>query len=139
MKALYFKIAFLIFACSQVRGQSAFIKELMSKMSVEDKCGQMTQVTIDVISKPGPLSNPDENPIDPDKLLIAIRDKRVGSILNTPYNTAQKATTWQKIITSIQDQALTFNLKIPIIYGLDSVHGANYIQESTLFPQSLSM
>jgi beta-glucosidase len=132
-------IAFLIFACSQVNAQSPFIKDLMNKMSVEDKCGQMTQVTFDVISKPGPLSNPDENPIEPEKLLIAIRDKRVGSILATPYSIAQKAATWQNIITSIQDQALTYNLKIPVLYGLDSIHGANYIRESTLFPQPLSM
>ena len=139
MKNLFLTLTFFFIVCNEADCQSQFIKDLIAKMTVEDKCGQMTQVTFDVISKPGPLSDPDENPIDTNKLLVAIRDRRVGSILNTPYNTAQKATTWQKIITSIQDAALTYNLKIPIIYGLDSIHGANYIRESTLFPQPISM
>jgi beta-glucosidase len=138
MKSIFLVFAFLLFV-SKANCQSQFIKDLIAKMKIEDKCGQMTQVTFDVIAKNGPLPSPDENPIELSNLTIAIRDKRVGSILNTPYNTAQKASTWQKIITTIQDQALTYNLKIPILYGLDSIHGANYIQESTLFPQPLSM
>ena len=44
-----------------------------------------------------------------------------------------------KIIQLIQDTAKQYNLKVPVIYGLDSIHGANYIRESTLFPQPLSM
>ena len=138
MKSILLTLAFLLFV-SKASCQSQFIKDLIAKMKVEDKCGQMTQVTFDVIAKDGPLSDPDENPVELSKLMVAIRDKRVGSILNTPYNTAQKKSTWQKIITTIQDQALTYNLKIPILYGLDSIHGANYIQESTMFPQPLSM
>ena len=137
MKLLSLAIA-LVYA-SVVCGQSQFIKELMSKMTVEDKCGQMTQITFGAIQTEPAPTNPDEIPINVEKLVYAIKDKRVGSILNTPYNTAQKATTWQAIIKKIQDIALNENLQIPILYGLDSIHGANYIRESTLFPQPISM
>ena len=43
------------------------------------------------------------------------------------------------MIKQIQDVALNeTRLKIPIIYGIDSIHGANYVQEGVLFPQPLS-
>ena len=132
-------LALTLLLLSSVKCQSQFIKDLLKKMTVEDKCGQMTQITFDVITKAGPLADPNENPVNETKLLEAIRDKRVGSILNTPFNTAQLAKTWQAIIKTIQDQALSYNLKIPILYGLDSIHGANYIREATLFPQPISM
>ena len=119
--------------------QSQFIKDLMKKMSYEDKCGQMTQVTFEVIGKFPAPSDPSENPINITKLVTAIKEKRVGSILNTPYDTAQLAKTWQAIIKTVQDEALNHNLKIPILYGIDSIHGANYIREATIFPQPISM
>ena len=134
-----FLIKLICFSILIVSSQSDFVSDLMKNMSLEDKCGQMTQIDFGVIVKYPKPEDPDESPVDMDKLLIAIRDKRVGSILNTPYTTAQKATTWQKIIKSIQDTALGHNLKIPIIYGLDSIHGANYIREATLFPQPINM
>lgn len=82
----------------------------------------------------------DDNPIDPDKLRIAIVEKRVGSILNTPYDNAAKKAMWQSMIRQIQDVALNqTRLKIPVIYGIDSIHGAGYIQEATLFPQPIGM
>ena len=120
-------------------GQTQLIKDLMSKMTVEDKCGQMTQVTFDVIQKDPAPTDPDENPVNMTKLVYAIKEKRVGSILNTPYDMAQKATTWQAIQKSINDVALDENLKIPVLYGVDSIHGATYIREATLFPQPISI
>ena len=116
------------------------INQLLNSMTVEEKCGQMTQVTYDVIEKKPQPTNPDETPVDINRLRIALKEKHVGSILNAPYNLAQKAETWQKIISLIQDVALNeTRLKIPVIYGIDSIHGANYIQEVTLFPHSLSI
>ena len=140
MNLLFLTLTILVFLSDDAKSQSQFIKDLMSKMTIEDKCGHMTQVTFDVISKNfTEITDPTQNPVDMNKLLVAVKDKRVGSILNTPFNTAQLASTWQLIIKTIQDQALQSNLKIPILYGLDSIHGANYIRESTLFPQPISM
>ena len=134
-----YKLVILFVTFSTIYCQSQMVMDLLNKMTIEDKCGQMTQITFDVIQKDPAPSDPDENPVNETRLIEAIRDKRVGSILNTPYNTAVKASTWVKIIQLIQDTAKKYNLKVPVIYGLDSIHGANYIRESTLFPQPLGM
>lgn len=115
------------------------IDRLLSSMTNEEKCGQMTQVVFDVVQKSPQPTDYDENPVNLTKLEFAIKQKHIGSILNTPYYIAQKASTWQKIISSIQDACLQTRLKIPAIYGLDSIHGANYVQETVLFPHSISL
>lgn len=78
-------------------------------------------------------------PIDIDKLKEAVHKYKIGSMLNTAYNRATKKTVWQEIIKIIQEEAAKANTSIPIMFGLDSIHGAGYIQEATLFPQPLGM
>lgn len=75
------------------------------------------------------------------KLSDAIQRYKIGSILNTPFGYARPAAEWQITQKSIQEavQNSTNTNKIPIIYGIDSIHGANYIQEATLMPQPLAM
>lgn len=106
--------------------QDTEINNLMSQMDETDKCGQMTQVTFDLIEKDGFILNQD--PVDLNKLRTAIIEKKVGSILNTPSDIAQKASIWQTIIAHIHDVTANTKLKIPVLYGIDSIHGANYIQ-----------
>jgi beta-glucosidase len=43
------------------------------------------------------------------------------------------------LISAIKAAAAKTRLKIPVLYGIDSIHGANYIREATLFPQPLGM
>jgi beta-glucosidase len=68
----------------------------------------------------------------------AIADYKVGSILNTTAH-ALSAETWRNMMTQIQDEAMKTNLKIPVIYGLDGIHGQTYTLNSTLFPQSIAL
>jgi beta-glucosidase len=112
------------------------IKDIISRMDAIDKCGQMTQVTFDVIQKDNIMLN--DEPVDPVKLKKAIHEYRVGSILNTPIDIAQKGRVWHSVIKQMHDETLNTVLKIPVIYGIDSIHGANYIQEAILFPQPLA-
>ena len=120
------------------RGQrhdySQKIESLLKRMTVEEKVGQMTQLTLEMI-----VSGHDQNiQIDPAKLQKAIGQYGVGSILNC-YDQALTPDKWQDIITQIQNAAKKTRLGIPVIYGIDSIHGANYVQGSTLFPQELGM
>lgn len=111
-------------------------KDLVKKMTVEEKVGQMTQVTIAVIAKGG--WGDTEGNIDPAALKKAVADYHVGSILNVNSHgfTVEK---WHEIIKLIQDEALKTRLKIPVVYGLDGIHGQTYTLNSTLFPQSIAM
>ena len=109
---------------------------LLKKMTLEEKVGQMTQVTFAVIAKGG--WGDTEGNIDSAALKKAIQEKHVGSILNVNAHgfTLEK---WHEVIKKIQDEALTTRLKIPIVYGLDGMHGQTYTLNSTLLPHNLAM
>ena len=128
----------LCFAVQAAIGQTDQQKAeaLLKKMTLEEKVGQMTQVTIAVIAQGG--WGDTEGNIDPAALKKAIQDYHVGSILNVNAHgfTVDK---WNSVITQIQDEAMKSRLKIPIVYGLDGMHGQTYTLGSTLFPQNIAM
>ena len=130
-------VIFSIFLIALVYAEEEDIKDLLGRMDLYDKCGQMTHVTFDVIAKEKDNILFNEDPVDLNKLKTAVVEKRVGSIQNTPQDVAQKASVWQTIIKHIHDETLNTKLKIPVLYAIDSIHGANYIQEAVLFPQPL--
>lgn len=110
------------------------VTNLLNKMSIEEKVGQMTQVTIDMI-----LKDDETMVVDEAKLRRAILEKHVGSILNVKGH-AYPAEVWHDIITQIQNIAVKeTNNKIPVIYGIDAIHGSNYTSGSTLFPHNIGM
>ncbi len=113
---------------------SARIERLIRQMTVEEKVGQMTQLTIDMVTK----GDDQGVEIDQEKLEKAVVKYGVGSILNV-NNQAITLDHWHRIVGPIQQAAARTRLKIPIIYGVDSIHGANYVQGATLFPQELGM
>ena len=116
------------------RDYSQKIESLLKQMTVKEKVGQMTQLTLEMI-----VSGHDQSiQIDPAKLQKAIGQYGVGSILNC-YDQALTPDKWQDVVTQIQTTAKKTRLGIPVIYGIDSIHGANYVQGSTLFPQELGM
>ena len=117
------------------RDHSRKIEDLLKRMTLEEKVGQMTQLSIDTIAE----GRDQAIKIDPAKLDRAIVKYGVGSILNV----ADQALTldrWHEMITQIQEAATKkTRLGIPMIYGIDSIHGANYVQGATLFPQEIGM
>ncbi len=113
------------------------VKKLLSEMTLEEKIGQMTQIDFAVIAAPEKLNA--AVPIDQAKLEDAVLTHHVGSILNVPYNKAQPIETWRKIMQTVQAVAAKSRLKIPVIYGIDANHGANYTQNAVLFPQAINM
>ena len=137
VKRLILVIA-ILFPGLQIFAQSAEIKQkvekLLSQMTMDEKIGQMTQVTLGVIAK----GDGEVGTLEQDKLKHAIIDYKVGSILNTTAH-AFSAEKWRQIQTEIQDEAKKSRLKIPILYGLDGMHGQTYTLNSTLFPQNIAM
>src|SRR6185437_9487850 len=117
------------------RDNSQKIEALLKRMTLEEKVGQMTQLAIGMIAK----GQNQEIQIDPEKLDKAIVRYGVGSILNVS-DQALTGDKWQEIIGQIQEAATKkTRLSIPVIYGIDSIHGANYIRGATLFPQEIGM
>ncbi|HSZ71054.1 MAG TPA: glycoside hydrolase family 3 N-terminal domain-containing protein [Cytophagaceae bacterium] len=113
------------------------IDDLIARMSVEEKVGQMTQITLSVLAKDS--SGASETLLDPKKLEVAIQKYKVGSILNVVQSTLTRDK-WYEVIGAIQTEATTkTKLKIPVLYGIDAIHGANYTVGATLFPQELAL
>lgn len=116
----------------------AKVKELLSKMTLEEKVGQMTQVTLQAVSKVQGTKD-QMHQLDEAKLEEAIKNYHVGSLLNV-YDVAHSLDYWYEIITKIQDIATKeTRLGIPVIYGIDAIHGSTYTKGGTLFPQAINM
>lgn len=111
------------------------INSLVRSMSLDEKIGQMVQVELDILAVP--RSSPIQ--IDTNKLREAILTYKVGSILNTGIGHALPVEEWHRVIKTIQDVAAQTPHKIPVLYGIDSIHGMAYAQGSTLFPQHMAM
>ena len=118
---------------NQEASRQANVQDLLASMTLEEKIGQMTQIDFSVIAGQG------DELIDQAKLLDAILTHHVGSILNTPNNKAQSVEDWRKIIHTINTVSEKSRLKIPVLYGIDAIHGASYTKNATLFPQAINM
>jgi beta-glucosidase len=105
------------------------VNDLLSRMTLEEKVGQMTQAERDSIPTNVP---PDQTPI---------ATLGLGSILSgggsvpTP-NTPQA---WADMIDRFQQAALSTRLHIPLIYGVDTVHGHGNLLGATVFPHNIGL
>ncbi|MGI6073755.1 MAG: glycoside hydrolase family 3 N-terminal domain-containing protein [Fermentimonas sp.] len=115
------------------------IDSIMQKMTIEEKIGQMSQFAIDLIGKGGNAYYSDEPfEIDYDKLDEVLGKYKVGSILNASNTRAQTTDKWEYTIREIQKRAIE-ETGIPVVYGIDSNHGATYTAGATFFPQEVAM
>jgi beta-glucosidase len=115
--------------------ESKKIDALIAKMTIEEKVGQMTNLTLATIA------NKIDEPVilDMEKLRDAIVKHNIGSFQNT-INHAYTLEEWHYITNTIQQVALQeTRLKIPNLYAIDAVHGANNTLGSTLFPHNLGL
>jgi len=113
----------------------AKINALLKQMTLEEKVGQMAQVAIDVIGKTDYAKG--TYILDQSKIDDVINNYKAGSILNTP-GALLSASDWNQVINSINNAAQKNRLKIPVIYGLDHIHGVSYVGGGTLFPQPIA-
>ena len=113
---------------------AAKIQALVAQMTAKEKVGQMTQLELGMITD----GWGDAMKISPEKLRKAIVDYGVGSMLNVK-DQAIPQQKWREILAAIDAEAKKTRLKIPVVYGIDSIHGANYVRGAELFPQPLGM
>jgi beta-glucosidase len=110
------------------------VSELLSKMSIEEKIGQMTQMTVTSFEATGKAGV-----FDMEKLREGIQKYAIGSILNVPNPGAPSLKRWNEVIATIQKEATKTRLKIPVLYGIDAIHGSSYTAGATLFPQQIGI
>ncbi|XP_059300272.1 uncharacterized protein LOC132052652 [Lycium ferocissimum] len=102
----------------------ARIRDLMKRMTLEEKIGQMTQIERKVASAD------------------VMKQYFIGSVLSGGGSVpAPKASAedWINMVNEIQKAALSTRLGIPMIYGIDAVHGHNNVYNATIFPHNIGL
>ncbi|MDE6400810.1 MAG: glycoside hydrolase family 3 C-terminal domain-containing protein, partial [Muribaculaceae bacterium] len=114
------------------------IKEKLGKMSLEEKVGQMTQITIDVVTDMPASWSTGKFTLSQGKLDTIIGIHKVGSLLNVPMSVAQTRETYHDMMVKVQEMSMK-EIGIPCIFGLDQIHGVTYVLGGTLFPQNINI
>lgn len=118
--------------------EDPYVESLLEQMTLEEKVGQMTQVTLEFVSKGEGYKMEQPHHLDPEKLENVLVNHHVGSVLNCagqPHTPER----WHELISEIQDYAAKTRLKIPVLYGIDAIHGVNYTIGATLYPQEVGL
>jgi beta-glucosidase len=98
---------------------------LLQQMTLAEKIGQMTQADSDALKK---------NPGDVEKYFL-------GSVLSGGNSNPSDNTpaTWRRFAADFQKRALQTRLKIPLLYGIDAVHGHNNVLGAVVFPHNVGL
>lgn len=99
------------------------VADLLSRMSLEEKIGQMTLI--------------EKNSITPE----AVTDYYIGALLSGGggYPRPNTAEAWHDMVSGFQDAALATPLEIPMLYGVDAVHGHNNLRGAVIFPHNVGL
>jgi beta-glucosidase len=135
MKSIYFKsitslfLLLSLFGCKSMKSNNAsmdvaFVDSLIQEMTIDEKIGQMTQVDQQFLNEISDISK-----------------YGFGSLLSgggsTPQVNEPKA--WAEMYDIYQREALNSRLKIPLLYGIDAVHGHNNVVGATIFPHNIGL
>ena len=101
------------------------VEALLARMTLDEKIGQMVQVDSGAL----------KDKADVQKFFL-------GSVLSGGSSdpaTGNSATDWLNFVEGFQNQALQTRLKIPLLYGIDAVHGHNNIEGAVIFPHNIGL
>ena len=113
----------------------AKIEKTLSKMTLDEKIGQMLELNLDIM---GGRDASGVWQLNEQMLDTTIAKYKIGSVLNAPATRAATVEQWQQWIRLIQKKSMKY-IGIPDIYGLDHNHGVTYTQGGTLFPQPINL
>ncbi|HKO16330.1 MAG TPA: glycoside hydrolase family 3 N-terminal domain-containing protein [Gemmatimonadaceae bacterium] len=122
---------------AQAARVDARVAALLRRMTLEEKVGQMTQLTIQAVARTHGTASTAQT-LDSAKLEDALVRHHVGALLNV-WDVALTPAQWSDVITTVQRFAARARLPIPVIYGIDAVHGDHYMTAATVFPQNVAM
>ncbi|PTS92467.1 beta-glucosidase [Pedobacter sp. HMWF019] len=127
-----------VFTAEAQNSKEAKVEALLKKMTLEEKVGQMAQITLDVIGKgKDRFTSYEPFTLDQKEMEKALIQYKIGSVLNTSNNRARTTAVWYDIIGKIQKVAMSGKNRIPVIYGIDGIHGETYTAGATMFPQEI--
>ena len=116
------------FAAAKPKALSSFdpqVKTLLARMTLEEKIGQMTQPEQDALKDPADLEN----------LFI-------GSVLSGGSSDPKEGNSleaWTAMYNRIQAHSAKTRLQIPILYGVDALHGHNNVIGAVIFPHNIGL
>jgi beta-glucosidase len=123
----FFCASIFAVSCSDITAKDEIamkVEQLIKKMTLEEKVGQMTQVDHRYLEKKSDIK----------KYFIGSLLSGGGSVPDT-----NNVRSWVRMYNEYQSFALDTRLKIPIIYGIDAVHGHNNVLNATIFPHNIGL
>ena len=117
-------------AIPQDKEIEANVEKLLNKMTLDEKVGQMVQITVDRVMR--------GTQVDEERLQEVIGTYKVGSLLNVIGGRAQTAAYTAEVVRRYQKVSME-QIGIPCIYGLDMIHGATYLSDGVFFPQEINI
>lgn len=106
------------------------VESVLKKMTLEEKVGQMVQLTAGAFCT--------DDLVDTAKVRHLVKEYKIGSFLNTFGPTSRPRAVTAEQIKKIQDITME-ELGIPMVYGLDMIHGASYLDDATFYPQEVNL
>ena len=123
----FFCISILNVSCSDITAKDEIdmkVEQLVKMMTLEEKVGQMTQVDHRYLEKKSDIK----------KYFLGSLLSGGGSVPDT-----NNVRSWVRMYNEYQSFALETRLKIPIVYGIDAVHGHNNVLDATIFPHNIGL
>jgi len=106
------------------------VESVLKKMTIEEKVGQMVQLTAGAFCT--------DDLVDTAKVRHLVKEYKIGSFLNTFGPTSRPRAVTAEQIKKIQDITME-ELGTPMVYGLDMIHGASYLDDATFYPQEVNL
>ncbi len=106
------------------------VESVLKTLTLEEKAGQMVQLTSETFCTDGL--------VDTAKVRHLVREYKIGSFLNMIGVSSRPRAITAEQIKKIQDITMD-ELGVPMIYGLDMIHGATYLDDATFYPQEVNL
>lgn len=143
---IIFTFLFLISGCNNgpfaIKERSEIerkIDSILNSLTLEEKIGQMTNIGMTALCKGDFWTNTDSLELDTAKLRTLIGKYKVGSVQNKGMYPPSREE-WNNLTRAIQHYNTNdAKNKIPVLFGIDAVHGAHYTAGSTMFPHQLAL